>query len=78
MAEVKSYDTKDGFIIEIKLDETDDRICDYCNMLLVQYNRERKKLICLQNCYTTAYGLMCETCKGNIEPAVLHKEGDVF
>lgn len=67
MAEVNEYTTKDSFIIEVKLNEKDDRVCDYCNRLLVSYDEQKEKLICVENCYSTNYGLLCEKCRGNID-----------
>jgi len=78
MAEVNSYETDKEFIIEVKLDEKDDRVCDYCNKLLVAYDEQQEKLVCVENCFSTAYGLMCEKCKGSIEALKTYTKGEEY
>lgn len=78
MAEVTSYTDKDSFIIEVKLDEKDDRVCDYCNILLVAYDEKQEKLVCVENCYSTAYGLMCEKCIGSIEALKSYRKDEEY
>lgn len=78
MAEVNSYETENEFIIEVKLDEKDDRVCDYCNKLLVAYDEKQEKLVCVENCHSTAYGLLCDKCKGSIETFRSYNKGEEY
>ena len=74
MGEIREYedDIRDFFgdnIIEVRLDATDDRVCDFCvtNEALAHYDGEQKKLICLGNCYVTERGLMCQSCRDKLK-----------
>jgi len=78
MAEINDYETENEFIIEVKLDEKDDRVCDYCNKLLVVYDEKQKKLICVENCFSTAYGLMCEECRSDIEALKAYRKDEEY
>lgn len=59
------------FIIEVRLEDGDPRVCDYCNDLLVD-----DRGIAVEDCFSTEYGLMCKECLGTIEPLSSHKQGD--
>ena len=65
MGDVKTV----GNVIMVTLDETDPRVCDYCNELLVSYDEDEQsptfhKLVAVKRCHSTDYGLMCDECKG--------------
>lgn len=60
----------DEFIIFVRLQEGDPRVCDYCNKLLV--NEEG---VTIEKCHSTDYGLMCKSCIGTIEPITSHEAG---
>ncbi|MFH1287989.1 MAG: hypothetical protein ABII25_04755 [bacterium] len=59
------------FIIRVKLEDGDPRVCDYCNKFLV--NEEG---IAEEKCFSTEYGLMCKECIGTIEPITSHIQGE--
>ena len=61
-------------VIEVKLGDEDPRVCDYCDKLLVSYNDELKKLICVEDCFCTDYGLVCEKCKSDIPALKAYKK----
>ena len=70
MGEIREYEDADfGHVIEIRLDNTDERVCDFCvtNASLAHYDEKLKKLICLENCYVTERGLMCQSCKEKLK-----------
>jgi len=78
MAEVREFSNDKEVIIQVKLDEKDTRVCDYCNKTLVTYDEKQKKLICVENCYSTYYGLLCEGCIGNIEAIKSFKKQEQY
>ena len=58
-------------VIEVRLEPGDLRVCDYCNVELVD-----KGAIVVKDCYSTQYGHMCTRCKGSIEAISSHSLGD--
>ena len=56
------------FIIHVRLQDGDPRVCDYCNKLLVD-----EEGITIEECHSTEYGLMCRGCLGSIKPISSHK-----
>jgi hypothetical protein len=60
------------FIIRVELDPGEPRVCDYCNKILVD-----EDAACVEDCYSTDYGLMCSKCLGTIDPISSHKKGDI-
>ena len=62
---------EDVFIIRVKLNDGDPRVCDYCNKFLV--NEEG---IAEEKCFSTEYGLMCRECLGSIEPITYYDQGE--
>ena len=70
-------------IIEVRLEPDDDRVCDFCvtNETLASYDSQQKKLICLENCYVTERGLMCQSCRNTLKdiPVIVSfKEGEEY
>jgi len=59
------------FVIHVRLQDGDPRVCDYCNTLLVD-----EKGIAVEDCFSTGYGLMCRKCLGSIKPLSSHKQGN--
>jgi hypothetical protein len=59
------------FVIHVRLQDGDPRVCDYCNRLLVD-----EEGIAVEDCHSTDYGLMCNRCLGGIKPFSSHKQGD--
>jgi len=59
----------DEFIIVVRLQDGDPRVCDYCNRLLVDEDG-----VTVEECHTTDYGLMCKSCLGTIEPISSYEE----
>ncbi|MDD5773243.1 MAG: hypothetical protein PHX78_07240 [bacterium] len=59
------------FVIEVRLDEGDPRVCDYCNKFLVNEHG-----ITEEECFSTDYGLMCKKCLGKINPLTSHQPGE--
>jgi hypothetical protein len=51
------------WIVHVRLEDGDPRVCDYCNKLLVD-----EAGITAEDCFSTDYGLMCTGCLGDIEP----------
>lgn len=51
------------FIIYVRLQDGDPRVCDYCNTLLVDEDG-----LTVKECHCTDYGLMCNKCLGDIKP----------
>jgi hypothetical protein len=51
------------WIIKVTLQDGDPRVCDYCNRLLVGEDG-----VTVEECHSTDYGLMCQSCLGSIEP----------
>ena len=60
------------FIIRVELDPGEPRVCDYCNRMLVDEDAR-----CVEECYSTDYGLMCPKCLGTIDTISTHKKGDI-
>ena len=58
------------FIIHVRLEDGDPRVCDYCNKLLVD-----EEGIAVEQCHSTDYGLMCKGCLGDIEPISSYEAG---
>ena len=58
------------FIIHVKLQDGDPRVCDYCNKLLVD-----EEGITVEECHSTDYGLMCKGCLGSIKPIGSYRQG---
>lgn len=58
------------FIIHVRLQEGDPRVCDYCNKLLVDEEGATVK-----ECFSTDYGLMCRGCLGSIKPLNSYMKG---
>ncbi len=61
---------EEPFIIHVRLQDGDPRVCDYCNKLLVD-----EEGIAVDKCFSTAYGLMCRGCLGSIKPISSHGQG---
>jgi len=59
------------FVIHVRLQDGDPRVCDYCNDLLVGEDG-----LAVEDCFSTDYGLMCKECLGSIEPLTTHKQGE--
>lgn len=60
------------FVIEVRLEEGDPRVCDYCSKFLVN-----EQGIAEEECFSTEYGLMCRKCLGKkIKPITSHKPGE--
>ncbi len=59
------------FVIHVRLEEGDPRVCDYCNDLLVD-----EEGVAVEDCFSTDYGLMCRRCLGSIEALSAHKQGE--
>jgi len=59
------------YVIKVKLEPGDIRVCDYCNKILVDGEAEVVK-----ECHSTEYGLMCNNCLGSIQPITSHKAGE--
>lgn len=59
------------FIIHVRLEDGDPRVCDYCDRLLVD-----EEGIAVEDCFSTDYGLMCRKCLGRIKPISSHRQGD--
>ncbi|MBW2671946.1 MAG: hypothetical protein JRD89_00855 [Deltaproteobacteria bacterium] len=49
-------------VIRIVLGPKDDRVCDVCNDLLIQWSDEEERLVAVKRCYATYYGLVCQKC----------------
>lgn len=60
------------YIIEVRLEPGDPRVCDYCNKLLVDHEAK-----VVEDCFSTEYGLVCSKCLGSIPPISSHKEGEI-
>ncbi|MCP4649624.1 MAG: hypothetical protein GY853_06035 [PVC group bacterium] len=58
------------FIIFVRLDDGEPRVCDYCNTLLVN-----EKGVTAEECFSTDYGLMCLSCLGGIRPLLSYQRG---
>ena len=62
---------KPDFVIRVELQDGDPRVCDYCNVPLVD-----EEGIAVEDCFSTEYGLMCAGCLGGIKPLTSHRKGD--
>lgn len=60
----------DEFIIFVRLQDGDPRVCDYCNRLLVDEDS-----VTVEECHSTDYGLMCKGCLGTIRPISSYEAG---
>lgn len=58
------------FIIHVRLQDGDPRVCDYCNKLLVD-----EEGITVEECHSTDYGLMCKSCLRSIKPISSYEQG---
>ena len=58
------------WIVHVRLQDGDPRVCDYCNKLLVD-----EEGVTVEECHTTDYGLMCKSCLGSIEPMRSYEVG---
>lgn len=61
----------DIFIIHVRLEDGDPRVCDYCNKFLVD-----EEGIAEEKCFSTNHGLMCKKCLGTIKPITSHNQGE--
>jgi len=56
---MRDYD----FIIHVRLDDGDPRVCDYCNKLLVGEDG-----LTVASCHSTDHGLVCDKCLAGMTP----------
>jgi len=66
MAKIFTYN-----VVIVRLGKEDQRVCDYCNKILVAPGG-----VVLKTAFLTKYGMMCSNCIGQIQVICIYKVGE--
>jgi hypothetical protein len=67
----KDLDPSDEEVIEVRTNEGESRVCDYCNTMLIDENGTA-----IRTAYLTDFGLICGDCIGDVEAQAIYPEGE--